>query len=404
MRRTFAFALLVFALLALPGSANSQTPAADTAAVLLDVATQLEAEGRRELARSLFDLIVRRYPTSAAADEVRRRRALAGEPVERTDRGGRAELIVFGTLYGGWLGIAVPLAFEAEDPAAYGGGLLIGAPAGFLAAKSYAGRSLRGAGHAKAITWGGTWGTFNGWGWTEVLDVGEETHVDTVCVEVDFQTGECRRFEQIEYESGADASTIIPIMIAGGLGGMVAGSAYGKRSGFTAGHGATLQFGSLWGAAYGGGLAILAQGDDADGDFVLALVLIGGNLGLIGGAVAAPRLDWTVEQARLVSIAGVAGVVAGFGLDLLFQIEDGRTAMAIPMATGAIGLGLGASWASSRAREDARDDDDAGAGALLDVRGGRARWSLPLPLPTLLRDARGGRAPAVAVPLLHATF
>src|SRR5690606_24048986 len=45
-----------------------QTPA-DTAAITLDVAGTLEAEGKGKAARALLELIVRRYPGTPAAAE-----------------------------------------------------------------------------------------------------------------------------------------------------------------------------------------------------------------------------------------------------------------------------------------------------------------------------------------------
>ena len=58
---------------------------------------------------------------------------------------------------------------------AAGVGLLLGAPAGFFASRAYARSRPLSDGQARAITLGGTWGTWQGFGWASVLDLGTET-------------------------------------------------------------------------------------------------------------------------------------------------------------------------------------------------------------------------------------
>ena len=67
------------------------------------------------------------------------------------------ELQVFGTLYGSWLGIAVPAAFGAEGPEAYGAGLLIGGPGGLVGSRAMQRARPMSEGQARAISWGGIW-------------------------------------------------------------------------------------------------------------------------------------------------------------------------------------------------------------------------------------------------------
>src|SRR5690606_358837 len=95
------------------------------------------------------------------------------------DRSGRTELLVWGTTYGLWLGVAFPLMFDADGPEAYGIGLLAGAPAGFFSARAYTSDRTITSGQARAITWGGTYGTWQGLGLVALLDIGESTH--SVC-------------------------------------------------------------------------------------------------------------------------------------------------------------------------------------------------------------------------------
>ena len=146
---------------------------ADSAAVLLHAAEQLRLRGEAAAARALLDLIARQYAGTPAASEVDRMRELMrGMPA--AERSGRTELLVFGTGYGAWLGVAVPLALESDEPEGYGVGLLLGAPLGFFAARQYATRDPT-YGQARALTFGGTWGTYMGVVTAAVFDLGTET-------------------------------------------------------------------------------------------------------------------------------------------------------------------------------------------------------------------------------------
>jgi hypothetical protein len=85
---------------------------------------------------------------------------------------------VFATLYGLWLGVAVPTALGADDGEAYGAGLLVGGPLGLFSARAVTrSRSLT-EGQVRAISWGGIWGTWQGFGVAEVLDIGEDVICD----------------------------------------------------------------------------------------------------------------------------------------------------------------------------------------------------------------------------------
>src|SRR5690606_25814729 len=152
LRRALVLAPLCVALLAgVPARAAAQETRADTAAVLLRVAEQLEAEGRTALAAALLQAVLERYGETPAAAEIARRRAAERTVAAAEVTGsGRGELMVWGTLYGLWLGAAIPAAAGADDPEAYGLGLLLGGPAGFLASRLYAGQELT-EGQARAI-------------------------------------------------------------------------------------------------------------------------------------------------------------------------------------------------------------------------------------------------------------
>ena len=130
-----AIACFVIGAAAAPQRLDAQITPADSAGVLVGVAIRLQNEGRIDQAMTLLRVVRDRYPdTPAAADAIR---LLAEGRRADNDQSGRTELLVFGTTYGVALGIGIPIALKADDPESYGLGLLVGAPAGFLAARMY---------------------------------------------------------------------------------------------------------------------------------------------------------------------------------------------------------------------------------------------------------------------------
>lgn len=372
-RMWIVVALLVTAVSAAPAAAQvAGVSPADSAAVLLEAAETFEAEGRSAVAEALYRLILRRFPGSPAA--VQARTALG--VLERRDvSDGSTELQVWGTLYGAWLGVAVPGAFGADEPEPYGLGLLVGAPAGFFVSRALARRADLTIGQARAITWGGTWGTWQGFGWREVFDIGAGSDAD------------CIPDIPCDYGGDTDEETFAAMIVGGGLG--IAAGALLSRGSLTDAQATGANLGSLWGTWFGVAAGVLADLEDDD---LLAATLIGGNVGLAAGALATPSLGWSRNRWRLVSLGGVLGGLGGLGIDLLASVDDDKTAVGIPLATSLIGLGIAA--AVSR---DVGDDGNSlgpAAGALLELdldRGG-------LGGPTPGRLASGGLAFGTPLP------
>ncbi|MBI4540040.1 MAG: hypothetical protein HY704_11095 [Gemmatimonadetes bacterium] len=360
--------------------------------MLQSVAERLEVEGRHELARALYGLILERYAgTPSAAEAERHLTSLRGREEEGS---GRVELIVWSTLYGLWLGVAVPAALGAEEPEAYGAGLLVGGPLGFIASRAYSDRARLGEGHARAITFGGMWGTWQGLGWREVLDLGTRT---TRYCSGPGDSQPCYEDEE------ASSEVVIRAMLLGGLAGLGTGAMLARSRSITAGTATAVNFGALWGTWYGVATSILF---DIEGDEALALTLLGGNAGLVTAAILAPRWDLSRPRARLISIAGVAGLVGGFGLDLILQPESERTAILLPMLGSAAGLAIGAAWSRGQDRRGEGVPESPGA-ALLEIRDGRLRLDLPLPLPAALpveRASGRGWEVGARLTLLDARF
>ncbi|MGH7446423.1 MAG: hypothetical protein ACRELT_02610, partial [Longimicrobiales bacterium] len=110
-------------------------------------------------------------------------------------------------------------------------------------------------------------------------------------------------------------------------------------------------------------------------------------------------------RARLISVGGVAGGLAGAGLLLIAQPDGGDNEMIlVPLIGSVAGLALATHWTR---RRDGTEDDGGGRGALINRSGGR--WALDTPAASLrlqraARAERGGMRPAVYVPLVRARF
>jgi hypothetical protein len=359
----------------------AQTTRADSAAILLDAATRLERSGRTAAAQDLYAMILARFGGTPAAEQAERLGSRTTGEV--STRGRRVELQVWSTLYGLWLGVAVPAAFGADGPEAYGIGLLIGGPAGFLTGLGLARSREFSDGQTRAITYGGTWGTWQGFGWADVFDWGETS-------DIDFSISDGGTEERF---AG---------MILGGLAGIGVGIALSGRT-ITDGVATSASLGSLWGSWVGFSIGFLADLRDDD---LLAATLLAGNAGIVGSAIVASSANLSRNRARLISIAGVIGGLAGGGIDLIAQPDNENVVLAIPLIGSIAGLTIGALTTRNYDRTASPGGDDFD-GALLRLDGGD--WDLGAPIPSLVRvSARaGGRRsarPALGLTLFRARF
>jgi len=289
------------------------------------------------------------------------------------------ELQVFGATYGAWLGVAVPLALGSDDSEAYGAGLLVGAPLGILASRAYMSAHPVSEGQARAISWGGIWGTWQGFGWAEVLDIGEGQFDD-------------------------NAEEMVAAMVVGGLAGITTGGLLARnpiRSGVASG----AQGGSTWGSIYGAMITGIVN-EDLSGDGLLLATLLAGNVGLVSGAALAGSHDLTRGDIRMINLGALVGGLGGLGLDLLIQPGDTEVALVIPLATSILGLGIAASR-TGRGGDEAGGQLDVDT-ALLDYRDGGWTVNTPMPKPALLPmerpTSRTVWKPGLTVDLLRARF
>jgi hypothetical protein len=357
----------------------------DSAAVLLQTAQDFEREGDRETAQAILIYIGERFAGTPAADDALAR--LTGEAGDRLDPVSRIELPVFGTLYGLWLGVAVPAMFGAESAEAYGAGLLIGGPLGLFSSIAVTRSRNLTEGQARAISWGGIWGTWQGFGWSRVLDVGgSDSCVQSGC-----------------YQDGQTPEAVFASLVVGGLAGIAAGAVIARnpvRSGVSSG----AQGGSIWGTVYGG---MVVGMFDPDGENAgLAATLIAGNLGLFAGAALAGKYQVSRPRVRMINLGALVGLIGGLGVDLLINADGEKVALGIPLVTSMAGLGIAAHATRNSDRRFGPGDDTGGALFGWTDRG--LQLGAPMPMPTMLpaEDVNGRRAwrPGVSVELFRARF
>lgn len=368
-------------------AAAQQTPA-DTAAILVQAARELDARGRHDAAEELLRYVVDRYPGTPAA--ARAADLLAGFRRAVTLGGGRTAFVVWNTLFMSWLGIAAPAAFGAETAAPYGAGLLIGAPLGFFASRAYASATPMTAGQAGLYSLSTVWLSWQAAGWREILGIGD----DEFCFQT--PTGEV-------CDSSTPDEAVFAALLVGGAAGIGTGLAL-TRVDVNDGTAALIRHASLWGTWYGFAAGVLAG---AESNTLLTTTLLGGNAFMAAALPIASAWRPSTGQVRITSAAGLAGGIAGLGLDLLFEVDDDQAAVLIPTAGATVGLGLGATLASRRRPLERREASGTPRLALITL-DRRVAMDLPLPLPAtvpqLSRDGRIRPSPAVQIRLFQAHF
>lgn len=365
---------------------EAQTTRADSAAILLEATRRLELEGENVAAQELMDLIVRHFPGTPAAAEAGL--ALTASRTQNLERSGRASLIAFSTMYGGWLGVAIPAAFGAHDPEPYGAGLLIGAPLGFFASKALVDRYPMSSGQATLTGFGARWGTWQGIGWRAVLDIGN-------------RTGQyCDSYGCYGYHQDSDEAPFTA-GIVGGMAGLVTGGLLAQKLNPSHGAATMIELGSLWGVWYGLAGAVVA--DVQEDDAALTWALMGSNVGLVASALAARSWEMGAGRARIISAAGLAGGVAGLGLDLLMSVDDETAAIMIPTVTSALGLVAGAFMTQQFDSGTPTPNSASAQLGLVSLESGQ--WSIGLPaiepaemlLPDRMRGLKPGLGARVSV-------
>ncbi|MDH5805699.1 MAG: hypothetical protein OEZ54_11030, partial [Gemmatimonadota bacterium] len=191
-------------------------------------------------------------------------------------------------------------------------------------------------------------------------------------------------------------------MSLGGIAGMAAGGIIGNATNPRPSSAFLSNMGAVWGTWYGlsGGILLGLEGDG-----LLASTLLMGDVGLLVMAVASPSIDWTTGRSRLVQVAGAAGIIVGFGIDLMVlgDFPSQKAVFGIPAVASIAGLVLGVATTEDSQVRSAGPTDD-GSMALLQVTNGKMAFRMPTVLPAVIKDETGERRVGLQVPLFNAIF
>ena len=280
------------------------------------IALKYASRGQYDVSRPLAEDFVAESPTALSSDIQndcrtitwlsKSKRALF-RPGFLYDKSGRTDVLIFAGYYGVWAGIALPVWLDAQLSQAYAAGLILGPASSLILASQLTKNADIGRGRASIISLGGHLGTWQGIGWSSLAD--------------------------------ADGKQVVGTGLIAGLTGITAASILTSNIYFSEGHGALTGSALNWGAWFG--LVFGAVGGLED-DALLRSTLLGSDILVAGTAIAAKDVDMSRSRVRLISLSGVIGIVAGFGLDLLIKVDDAKQAFGIAGAASIAGLAIGA--------------------------------------------------------------
>jgi hypothetical protein len=234
-------------------------------------------------------------------------------PPRQRDTSGHTRLKVFGGLYGAYLGIAVPVATQAEDAGLYALGLMLGPTVGLASTAAFSrghGFSSGDAIALSSLTW---FGAAQGHLWEAARDKHD------------------------------DAGPNAAFGALGSLGGLLVGAAVARNHGMSEGHAAALGAGNWWGMTLGY-LAARANEDASDRDRYRSAA-IGSATGLSFGALTGRGR--TLDEVRAMHIGGILGWLYSAGLVVLQ--DPGQRGASLTQVSG-IGVGLTAGFLAATFR------------------------------------------------------
>ena len=304
--------ILVCALFCQPSAASAES---SEAAQLYETAFRLIIEGDYGEAYDRLNEVINRYPDSVyarfAEDRKQRLEQLNLPTIRRKkiDQSGRVGTVVFSTLYSTWLGFGTArLIDETDNAKTIAGGLMIGAPMGLLVSLSATRNAKLTRGQSSLISFGGTWGTWQGLGWTILIDEDD------------------------------DEKSLVRGAMIGGLSGILAPSVLTRKIDPSSGDMGIINYGALWSTWLSMCSGKMVGLDD--GNELLAWTLIGGNLGMTAMALLSPNIDIAPARAHWINLGGVIGTTVASGILAIIAESDIREegAFATLMVGGIAGL------------------------------------------------------------------
>ncbi len=129
----------------------------------------------------------------------------------------------------------------------------------------------------------------------------------------------------IEPTGTSDSQDVVGLLFLGSALGATGGFVYGQKADLTDGQATFVLDAILLGSGTAALTAIAGSRDGQFGGFENSTLAIGLDAGLVGGALIAPKLDWSKKRARQVLAATVLGaLVGGAAPGLVTRREDGE--------------------------------------------------------------------------------
>jgi len=288
--------------------ASQELPPEQQAESVLKFARRLVTQKDVQLALPVLEKLTQYFPGTAAAQQAKALRDSLMTLPPAQDQSGRVGVVVFSTLYGTWLGVALPVIAEADDPKAFVASMMAGSTVGLVASLNATKNHPISEGRASLINFGGWFGTWQGIAWSKAFGVDGGRNVVT----------------------GA---------VVGGLTGLATSAVLTANKNIRPGYATLINFGGIWGTWFALCAAEITEVQGEEAEF--GLIAAGGDIGILATAIAAKNTQMSRGRARLVNIAGVVGTVFGLGAAVLTEVEEAQTAFAIMGMGGLTGLLIG---------------------------------------------------------------
>jgi hypothetical protein len=404
-RRAFAGSLLIVASFSFVGRAAAQAPpAADTArggapvTPIAQPSAPPEGVGAPQLPiAEPHDDVLRRLLRSGCRDGIAEARALAaggGAPwaatvvrlcgeiseenlarsvrVMRGERSGRGTMVFWSTLYGLWTGIALDVLFEVNEVRGAIVLPLAGMGAGLALSLGITANHPLTNGQAWTIATGLEFGSFNGALWAGGFNL--------------------------------DSQAVVGTTLATGLAAGATSLLVAREQSPTQGDVEVVRSGLLWGTV-AGLLATALIAPDVSGESLLRASAVSMDLGFLGGLALASSYDVSRNRDLIIDASALGGTIAGGGIAILAMGDNGSGRIVAGGALAGMAVGLVTSILLTRDMDDEDDERERSAPvAALFGRDERGRWRVGSPTPTPVLDGLGRRVIGATLTALGGTF
>ena len=129
----------------------------------------------------------------------------------------------------------------------------------------------------------------------------------------------------IEPTKGTKSQDAVALVFAGAAVGAAGGFIYGQHANLTSGQSTFLLNAVMLGTGTAALGAIASSRDGQFGNFESGTIALGLDVGLVGGALIAPKLDWSPKRSKQIIAATMLGALIGGATPGLFTKRDNTT-------------------------------------------------------------------------------